>query len=204
MLTLTKKTALPYGDYVLDICLMKQKRHFFTDFQVFEYVLYTVNETVVSGRNLDFFRLKHEHLYEILDADLLNVDNELEVWLLLRRWILADRKNRLRLFRKLIKSVRYYQLNDKQKEKMNKDLLQMKIDITNENNRQWSSNITPRIPRELLVAIGGWEKTGPSNTVEVLDIKNNIWRRVEAFQDERKVAYHECLVIDKVCCRSYL
>ncbi|VDN40361.1 unnamed protein product [Gongylonema pulchrum] len=81
---------------------------------VFEYVLYTVNETVVSGRNLDFFRLKHEHLYEILDADLLNVDNELEVWLLLRRWILADRKNRLRLFRKLIKSVRYYQLNDKQ------------------------------------------------------------------------------------------
>ncbi|MCP9257246.1 hypothetical protein DINM_000489 [Dirofilaria immitis] len=50
--------------------------------------------------------------------------------------------------------------------------------------------------RDLLIVIGGWEKSGPSNIVEILDINDNKWRRVEMLEDNRKVAYHECIVIN--------
>ncbi|VDM93260.1 unnamed protein product, partial [Litomosoides sigmodontis] len=50
-----------------------------------------------------------------------------------------------------------------------------------------------RIQRDLLLAIGGWEKNGPSNIAEVLDFNANKWRRVKAFEDDRRVAYHETI-----------
>lgn len=59
-------------------------------------------------------------------------------------------------------------------------------------------NNEARIPRDLLLAIGGWEKTGPSNIVEVLDVNGRKWQRVKTFEDNRRVAYHECIVISKV------
>uniref|UniRef100_A0A914R8L1 BACK domain-containing protein n=1 Tax=Parascaris equorum TaxID=6256 RepID=A0A914R8L1_PAREQ len=45
-------------------------------FQVFEYLLYVINEAVNSEKNLDFFRLEVENLCEILNADMLNIKTE--------------------------------------------------------------------------------------------------------------------------------
>ncbi|VDN83773.1 unnamed protein product [Brugia pahangi] len=54
-------------------------------------------------------------------------------------------------------------------------------------------NTETGIPRDLLSAIAGWEKRGPTNVAEVL---NNKWQRAKTFEDKRQIAYHECIVIN--------
>ncbi|VIO96615.1 Uncharacterized protein BM_BM1646 [Brugia malayi] len=62
-------------------------------------------------------------------------------------------------------------------------------------------NTETGIPRDLLSAIGGWEKRGPTNVAEVLNISTNKWQRVKTLEDKRQIAYHECIVINnKLCC----
>ncbi|VIO96614.1 Uncharacterized protein BM_BM1645 [Brugia malayi] len=60
--------------------------------KTFEYVLYIVNSSVNNGYNLDYFRFECNDLFEILNADLLEVNDEMDVWILLKRWILMNRK----------------------------------------------------------------------------------------------------------------
>ncbi|EFO20936.1 hypothetical protein LOAG_07553 [Loa loa] len=119
----------------------------------------------------------------------------MDVWILLKRWILIDRKKRMPFCRQLVKSIRYNLLNDKQKDEIKKDLIRFKMNNIDDQNIVWSMNTEKRIHRDLLITIGGWEKSGPSNIVEVLDINANKWRRVETFEDNRRIAYHECIVI---------
>ncbi|KAM3716138.1 Kelch-like protein [Dirofilaria immitis] len=117
----------------------------------FEYVLYTVNASINNGHNLDFFRLKSDNLFEILNDNLLKINDKMDVWILLKRWISIDRKKHIPYYRQLLKSIRYNLLSDEQ--------------------------------RDLLIVIGGWEKNGSSNIVEILDINDNKWRRVEMLED---------------------
>ncbi|KAL3990981.1 Kelch motif family protein [Acanthocheilonema viteae] len=120
----------------------------------------------------------------------------MEVWILLKRWILVDRKRRIPYYHELLKSIRHNLLNDQQKDEIKKDLARFKIKIINDESIIWSMNCKPRIQRDLLLAIGGWEKNGPTNIVEILDINDNKWKRVKTFEDDRRVAYHESIVID--------
>uniref|UniRef100_A0A0R3S5R3 BACK domain-containing protein n=1 Tax=Elaeophora elaphi TaxID=1147741 RepID=A0A0R3S5R3_9BILA len=164
--------------------------------KTFDYVLYTVNKSVTNGYNIDFFRLKSKNLFEILNADLLKVNDEMDVWILLKRWISVDRRRRIPYYRQLMKSIRFNLLNDEQKDEIKKDLVRFKITKTDDQSTLWSMNSQARIQRDLLLAIGGWEKTGPTNAVEVLDINGDRWQRVKTFEDNRRVAYHECVVIN--------
>ncbi|VDM11280.1 unnamed protein product [Wuchereria bancrofti] len=167
--------------------------------KTFEYVLYTVNSSVNNGYNLDYFRLKCDDLFEILNADLLKVNDEMDVWILIKRWILIDRKKRMPYYRPLLKCIRYSLLNDEQKNEIKKDLTRFKINIMDDQkNMIWSMNTEARIPRDLLLAIGGWEKRGPTNVAEVLNINTNKWQRAKTFEDNRQIAYHECIVINNV------
>ncbi|CAG9531721.1 unnamed protein product [Cercopithifilaria johnstoni] len=120
----------------------------------------------------------------------------MDVWILLKRWISVDRKRRMPYYRRLLKSVRYNLLNDQQKDEIKKDLLRFKINIIDDQSAIWSMNSEPRIQRDILLAIGGWEKGGPTNIVEVFDVNSNKWQRVKTFEDDRRVAYHECIVIN--------
>ncbi|VDN83855.1 unnamed protein product [Brugia pahangi] len=165
--------------------------------KTFEYVLYIVNSSVNNGYNLDYFRLKCNHLFEILNADLLKVNDEMDVWILLKLWILIDRKKRMPYCRSLLKCIRYNLLNDEQKNEIIKDLTHFKINIIDgQKSINWSMNTETRIPRDLLLAIGGWEKRGPTNVAEVLNINTNKWQRAKILEDKRQIAYHECIVIN--------
>ncbi|VDN04377.1 unnamed protein product [Thelazia callipaeda] len=163
--------------------------------KVFEYVLYTVNESVKKRYNIDFFRLRSHDLFQILDADLLKIDSEIDVWNLLKKWILADRKERFAACRYLLKSIRYNLLNDAEKAQIKNDLNRMRITTGNKKSISWSTINEYRSQRDFILAFGGWEKTGPSNAAEVLDIFKNQWRSALTIQDKRKVAYHENIVI---------
>lgn len=46
-----------------------------------------------------------------------------------------------------------------------------------------------RVPREILLAVGGWCNVGPSNIVEIFNPRNERWTRIAKFQDDRR-AYH--------------
>ncbi|VDO52145.1 unnamed protein product [Onchocerca flexuosa] len=94
--------------------IKKVKLTFLSWIKAFEYLLYTINGSVNNGYNLDYFRLKSDDLFEILNADLLKVNDEMDVWILLKRWISVDRKKRLPYFRQLLKSIRYNLLSDEQ------------------------------------------------------------------------------------------
>lgn len=77
--------------------------------------------------------------------------------------------------------------------------MRFKINIIDDQGcTMWSMINERRIQRDLLLAIGGWEKNGPTNAAEVLDISANKWRRVKTFEDDRRVAYHESIVINNV------
>ncbi|VDN95817.1 unnamed protein product [Brugia pahangi] len=79
-------------------------------------------------------------------------------------------------------------------DEIKKDLKYFKINIIDDQkNMIWSMNRETRIPRHLLLAIGGWEKKKPTNVAEVL---NNKWQRAKTFEDKRQIAYHECIVIN--------
>ncbi|EJW73836.1 hypothetical protein WUBG_15257, partial [Wuchereria bancrofti] len=85
------------------------------------------------------------------------------------------------------------------KNEIKKDLTRFKINIMDDQkNMIWSMNTEARIPRDLLLAIGGWEKRGPTNVAEVLNINTNKWQRAKTFEDNRQIAYHECIVINNV------
>lgn len=46
-----------------------------------------------------------------------------------------------------------------------------------------------RVPREILLAVGGWNNVGPSNILEIFNPRNERWARIQQFQDDRR-AYH--------------
>ncbi|CAG0915495.1 unnamed protein product [Notodromas monacha] len=54
-----------------------------------------------------------------------------------------------------------------------------------------------RVPRTVIVAIGGWGDGAPTNTAEVFDYLNNSWKVDKRFALEERRAYHACLVKDK-------
>jgi kelch-like protein 10 len=52
----------------------------------------------------------------------------------------------------------------------------------------------PRLPHELLLAIGGWSGGSPTNSIEAYDSRANMWvnvtNKMEKFRLERPRAYH--------------
>ncbi|VDD86668.1 unnamed protein product [Enterobius vermicularis] len=52
-----------------------------------------------------------------------------------------------------------------------------------------------RVPRDFLVAIGGWKNDGPTDIVELMDVNQECWRRIRYMEGKRKIAYHGCVVV---------
>lgn len=55
-----------------------------------------------------------------------------------------------------------------------------------------------RVPRDFLVAIGGWKNDGPTDIVELMDVNQECWRRIRYMEGKRKIAYHGCVVVGEV------
>uniref|UniRef100_A0A915PFV3 BACK domain-containing protein n=1 Tax=Setaria digitata TaxID=48799 RepID=A0A915PFV3_9BILA len=133
---------------------------------------------------------------------------KMDVWILLKKWISIDRKKRLPCYRHLLKCIRYKLLSDKEKEEIKKDLLRAKIDIASDSSITWSTCTEPRIQRDLLVAVGGWEKSGPSTceingtiivaggsdgrirlrSAEIYDMRKNQWTKIRNMVQRRSDA----------------
>lgn len=168
--------------------------------QVFDHMLYVICDAANNGRNLDFYRLDADQLEQVLSADLLNVSQEFDVWLLLKRWILTEKKKRIVHLERLLQCIRFNLFSEKQKIDFKEDMRRCELNIIKEDAIKWLDKRSYRIPRDLLVAVDGWEREcsdGPSNLIEVLDVNENKWKRVTRMEHERTTAYHACVVVDK-------
>lgn len=85
-----------------------------------------------------------------------------------------------------------------QKSDIRREMIRMKSSLNCIRILDWQKYASRRIPRDFLMAIGGWEKNGPSKAIEIYDIHNDEWRRVAHLEDERCIAYHQCFFVKKV------
>ena len=58
----------------------------------------------------------------------------------------------------------------------------------------------PRLPHQVLLAVGGWSGGSPTNTIEAYDSRADQWvnvtAQIEAFARERPRAYHGVIFVD--------
>ncbi|VDK46279.1 unnamed protein product [Anisakis simplex] len=165
--------------------------------QVFEYLLYNINDAVSSKTNTEFLRLDVTNLCEILNSDMLNITEEMDIWKLIKNWILVDRKTRTIHWQTLFRCLRWNLLNEDEKRELNEELVQMKFITSPSSPVDYNRTYQTRVARDLILAVCGWEWSGPSSRIEVLDIAQRKWKRVPSMEDQRKASYHAIVVIDQ-------
>ncbi|VDD86667.1 unnamed protein product [Enterobius vermicularis] len=74
--------------------------------QTFEYLTYTLPAAVLEGKDVGFRELPLNDVKEILSADLLNVESELDVWKMAKAWLLHEKKSRLSSAPELLSCIR--------------------------------------------------------------------------------------------------
>ncbi|KHN72513.1 Kelch-like protein 10 [Toxocara canis] len=165
--------------------------------EIFDYLLYIINDSVNNNKNLEFYRLDMAHLCEILNSDMLNIKEEMDVWKLIKKWILIDKRKRELQLQPLLQCLRYNLLTEKEKDEVKDDLVRMKFIANHFCAFQHNDTNNPRMARDLILALCGWEWLGPSNRIEVFDAVEHRWKRVPSMEDKRKISYHGCVVIDQ-------
>ncbi|VDM44591.1 unnamed protein product [Toxocara canis] len=165
--------------------------------KIFDYLLYIINDSVNNNKNLEFYRLDMAHLCEILNSDMLNIKEEMDVWKLIKKWILIDKRKRELQLQPLLQCLRYNLLTEKEKDEVKDDLVRMKFIANHFCAFQHNDTNNPRMARDLILALCGWEWLGPSNRIEVFDAVEHRWKRVPSMEDKRKISYHGCVVIDQ-------
>uniref|UniRef100_A0A915A2C6 BACK domain-containing protein n=2 Tax=Parascaris univalens TaxID=6257 RepID=A0A915A2C6_PARUN len=162
--------------------------------KVFHYLLYVLNEAIKNEQNLDFYQIKVDDLMEILTSDFLNVRSEVEVWHLIKTWILAERKVRQKYLRNLLQTIRFAHLNYEECRAIVNDEL-VKGEISDEHQIVFEICTKQRIPRDIIIACFGWHGKQPSSAVEAFDVFTYTWRKSVCMEIGHKVAYHACVVI---------
>ncbi|RWS24731.1 kelch-like protein 10 [Leptotrombidium deliense] len=157
------------------------------------------NFHTVVEKSSDFASLTFEQLCTLLEDDKLSIENEETAWIAIRRWVKTDITVRVKLLPNLLKCLRYARMKTAflreviltdtllEKSAEAKDILQRMIKANNEENMKRKvdgyglpincevKHMKPRIPDEIIFAIGGWLEGVPTTLVETYDIRTNRW-----------------------------
>jgi kelch-like protein 10 len=156
----------------------------------------------ISQQSDELLELPPEELKAIIGADELNVKSEEVVWDVVLRWINHDRENRKGNIVELIKKVRLGLLDPKfvlenVKDHPNvagndeccdiimdalKSLLGLEMITQKEREIPDRKFSRPRIPYEILFAIGRWAETSVRNYIQMYDTRTNRWIKVEEIE----------------------
>uniref|UniRef100_A0A8C6UJN3 Kelch like family member 10 n=1 Tax=Neogobius melanostomus TaxID=47308 RepID=A0A8C6UJN3_9GOBI len=151
----------------------------------------------------EFLELTVKELISITEADELNVKNESFVFEAIVHWT-HDHERRKRKFPQLLTKVRLSQIPLQYIQtkiipntlvKKNYDCLTTVVnsiqaaDNLADNRLHRNSLVRPRLPGAILLAIGGWSGSDPTNAIEAYDYKADCWVNVTTHQ-ERPRAYH--------------
>ncbi|XP_067281820.1 kelch-like protein 10 [Pseudorasbora parva] len=165
----------------------------------------------VQQASEEFLELSLEHLWEMIGQDELNVKKEEVVFEAILRWIDHSPENRREHIAELLPKVRmglmspeYFMSNVRNNallldNEACSDILvrAMKaiFDLDMEGPTGLDQLTRPRLPSEILLAIGGWSTGNPSNAIEAYDTRADCWVDVTQ-EDERPRAYSGTAVLN--------
>nr|CAD7453492.1 unnamed protein product [Timema tahoe] len=178
------------------------------------YVLYNFKK--ILRESLEFKDLLPEELEIILKDDELNIRNEETVFEAIMQWVEADAEGRKHNLGSLIHCARYGLMSFKffTDVVMNNRHIQASPELQQmlysasvflvELDSKLSSDIDlndpiarPRIPYEILFAVGGWSAGSPTNFVETYDTRSDRWF-LSMNTDATPRAYHGLCMLDKL------
>jgi len=169
----------------------------------------------VAETSREILSLPVEELVPILTSDSLNVRNEDIVWRLVLRWIEHEPESRLPYLVHLLKCIRLglmevqyflenvknhpYIVGNQETRPVIIETLKVLMDvetITEQDGAvQTPECARPRIPHEVLFAIGGWSGGSPTTAIETYDTRADRWITVAEIDPAGPRAYHGTAVI---------
>lgn len=168
-----------------------------------------------------FSKLTLSHLENLLEDDDLNVEREEMIWEAIKRWVSADLIDRSQHLPELLKSFRHARVNnrylvdelagepllksDPQLDKIVQNMIKQnreehekqKIDGNGLPVGFTPKHVRPRIPNQIVFAIGGWQEGVPTTLIETYDVRTNKWFESRMSHSHPR-AYHGMEVIDGI------
>lgn len=178
--------------------------------------LYLVrNFTEIVSNSDEFLQLSYEDFISILKRDDLNVRYEEVVWESILKWINHDIPNRSQHIASLLGAVRLGLLEPKFFKEQITDhpfvlgsvdcqpliveasefLSQLEAIADRKEELATPEIARPRIPNEILFAIGGWSGGSPTAYIETYDTRADRWNKVIEIDPEGPRAYHGTAVL---------
>lgn len=176
----------------------------------------------VAEKSTEILQLSCDDLRELLDHEELNVKSEEHVFDMVLRWINYDSSNRKKYIYPLLKCIRLGLLSSSYfVEKVRFEILwilltdltlvQVKahpyvcgsddcwplydLDLSKEKEVDSSNPIArPRVPHEILFAIGGWSRGSPTSEMEAYDTRADRWVQC-AWGDPNGICCTELLIV---------
>ncbi|XP_076328098.1 kelch-like protein 10 [Tachypleus tridentatus] len=175
-----------------------------------------VNFPDVTNVSEELMELSVEELVSICGDEELNVRNEETVWVALIKWIDQKPQERKKHIVQLMRCVRLglldtqffiekvknhrYVLENEDCRPLVIDTLKFLYDlemITEKDGEIPTPDLArPRIPYEVMFAIGGWSGGSPTNFIETYDTRADRWVKVDEVDPMGARAYHKCAVIN--------
>lgn len=191
------------------------KNHFCVSLEKVAEVYLLRNFTEVSVQSEELLQLKLEDFKFIVSHDDLNVKSEETVWEAILRWIDYDPENRKKHIVTLMQTIRLgllettfflehvkdhpYVTTAEESRPLIIETLRFLYDlemITHQNGEVPTPEIArPRVPHEVLFAIGGWSGGSPTNYIETYDTRADRWVKVDEVDPTGPRAYHGTAVI---------
>ncbi|XP_074111306.1 kelch-like protein 10 [Cotesia typhae] len=130
--------------------------------------------------SFEFKELSCGELCKILSDDELNVKSEELVFEAIKSWVEVDESNRAGYLPDLVEYIRFGLINSKfissniltWKPIQDDKECQMIIELSNRTSEKYSR---PRIPYEILFAVGGWSGGSPTSFIETYDTRADRW-----------------------------
>ncbi|XP_014471269.1 PREDICTED: kelch-like protein 10 [Dinoponera quadriceps] len=191
------------------------RQHFCKKLETDAYRFIVEHFVEVSQRSEEILHLPIEELRSLVGADELNVKSEQTVWELVLRWINYDPESRKDHIVDLMRNIRLGLLDTQFFLENVKDhpyvvgndacrpiiieTLKFLYDlemITQKDGEVPTPEIArPRVPHEILFAIGGWYGGGPTNYIETYDTRADRWIPIEETDPAGPRAYHGLAVV---------
>jgi len=173
------------------------------------------NFVQVSQRSDELLDLTVQEILDIFGNDELNVKNEELVWEASIRWVNRNPEQRKRHIVDLLTQVRTGLMETQYFMEHVKDhpyvhghedcrpivietlrfLYDLEVITERDGEIPTPSIARPRIPHEVLFAIGGWSGGSPTNYIETYDTRADRWIRVEEVDPSGPRAYHGTIAI---------
>ncbi|XP_073989181.1 kelch-like protein 10 isoform X2 [Rhodnius prolixus] len=189
--------------------------HFCKDLEKETFTYVMRNFPLVAKQSEEILFLPVNEICDIIGCDELNVKSEELIWEFVLKWIEQDIENRKKHIVILMKQIRLglmdtqfflenvkehpYVSGNEQCRPLIIETLRFLYDlemITQKTGEVATPEIArPRVPHEVLFAIGGWSGGSPTNFIETYDTRADRWVKVEEVDRTGPRAYHGTVVI---------